>query len=68
VVAACNPDYAGLVAESLDQLQGVGCQMLPAAKLLGFTTSQLVKLFQKSPAAWAAINILRSGAGLTTLK
>jgi hypothetical protein len=67
-ISASHDDYPTLVAEALDQLQSVGWQMAPAANTLGITTSQLVKLFQKSPAAWTAINKLRTGAGLTTLK
>lgn len=68
VISASHEDYPTLVAEALDQLQGVGWQIAPAADLLGITTSQLVKLFQKSPAARHAINRLRTGAGLPTLK
>jgi hypothetical protein len=68
VISASHENYPTLVAEALDQLQGVGWQIAPAAELLGITTSQLVKLFQKSPAAWGAINRLRTGAGLSALK
>ena len=68
VISASHEDYPTLVAEALDQLQSVGWQMAPAANTLGITTSQLVKLFQKSPAAWIAINKLRTGTELTTLK
>jgi hypothetical protein len=68
VISASHEDYPTLVAEALDQLQGVRWQIAPAAELLGVTTSQLVQLFQKSPAARGLINRLRTGAGLTTLK
>jgi hypothetical protein len=68
VISASHEDYPALVAEALDQLQRVGWQMAPAAEILGVTTSQLVKLFEKSPAAWAAITRLRAAVGLPTLR
>ncbi|MCE9631871.1 MAG: peptide chain release factor-like protein [Planctomycetia bacterium] len=68
LISVGHDDYPALVAEALDQLQGVGWQMAPAAQTLGVTTSQLVGLFKKMPAAWAKINALRGTAGLGLLK
>jgi hypothetical protein len=38
------------------------------AEKLGVTATQLLKLFKKDPAAWTALNRLRTGAGLAALK
>ena len=42
---------------------------MPAvAENLGVTATQLLNLFKKEPAAWTALNRLRTGAGLAALK
>jgi hypothetical protein len=68
VISASHEDFPTLVAEALDQLQGSGWQMAPAAKILGVTTSQLIGLFKKSPASWAAVREHRLAMGLPALK
>jgi hypothetical protein len=68
VIAADHDDYPALVAEAIDRLAMVGFEMRPAADPLGVSMSQLVKLFRHQPAAWVAINRLRSEAGLPRLK
>lgn len=68
VISASHEDFASLVAEALDCLQGVGWQIAPAAEILGVTTSQLCGLFRKSPAAWVAVNTQREALGLPKLK
>ncbi len=68
VIAADHDDYPALVAEAIDRLMAVGCEMRPAADPLGVSMSQLTKLFRKVPAAWVAINRLRDEAGLPRLK
>ena len=68
---AINPthdDFPALVAEAFDQLHGTGWQIAPAAERLGVSRTQLVGLFRKAPAAWAALNAHRSAAGLPALK
>jgi len=67
-VAVDHPDYPALVAEALDQLQAQGLDMPVAAAALGVTTTQLLKLFKKTPVAWMTLNRLRVGLGLPVLK
>lgn len=68
VISASHDDYPALVAEALDQLQSHGFEMTPAAEKLGVTTTQLLRLFKKAPAAWTVLNRLRTNAGLAALK
>jgi hypothetical protein len=68
VIAADHDDYPTLVAEALDRLEASGWQMAPAARELGVSTSQLVRLLAKSPAAWTTINRLRTTHGLAALR
>lgn len=67
-VAVDHHDYPALVAEALDQLQAHGLDMPATAAALGVTTTQLLKLFKKTPVAWTTLNRLRSGAGLPVLR
>ena len=68
VIAADHADYPALVAEALDRLEATGFEMRPAADALGVSPSQLTVLFRKAPAAWVAVNRLRSAAGLPPLR
>lgn len=68
VVSADHDDYASLVAEALDHLHAHGYQMPSVAEKLGVTATQLARLFKKDPAAWTALNRLRTGAGLPALR
>lgn len=68
VISASHDDYPALLAEALDRLQGTGWQVAPAAELLGVTTSQLIGLFKKAPAAWTVVNKHRLAIGLPALK
>ena len=68
VVAVDHDDLPALVAEALDQLLVAGFEMAAAAKLLGVSTSQLIRLFRQVLAAWVAINRLRAATGLPRLK
>lgn len=67
VIAVDHDDYPALVAEALDQLAAAGWTTAPAAERLGVTGSQLHGLFRRSAAAWAALNRLRTEAGLRPL-
>jgi len=67
-VSPAHDDYPALVAEAIDHLQGAGWQMAVVAQVFGVSTSQLIKLFQKAPAAWTTLNRLRAMHGLSPLK
>jgi protein subunit release factor B len=67
-VAVDHPDYPALVAEALDRLQAHALDMPATAAALGVTTTQLLKLFKKTPVAWTTLNRLRIGVGLPVLK
>jgi hypothetical protein len=67
-ISAGHPDSPALLAEALDRLQTTGWQVSPAAHVLGVTTSQLIGLFRKCPAAWVAVNKHREARGLPLLK
>jgi hypothetical protein len=66
-IAADHDDYPVLLSEAFDRLQASGWQMAPAARALGVSTSQLVRLLAKSSAAWTTINRHRTMHGLTAL-
>jgi len=68
VIAASHDDYPALVAEAIDHLQAARFEVAPVADALGVTGTQLVRLFRKSPAAWAALAAYRASAGLPALK
>lgn len=68
VISAEHEDFPALLAEALDQLQAARFEIPPAARALGVTGTQLVRLFQKCPAAWVALNHHRAHAGLPALK
>ncbi len=63
-----HADYPTLLAEALDGLAHAGWSTPDAAKGLGVTGSQLVKLIAQCPAALAALNDRRSTAGLPKLR
>lgn len=67
-VAVDHHDYPALVAEALDQLQAHGLDMPATAAALGVTTTQLLKLFKKTPEAWTTLNRLRIGVGLPVFR
>jgi hypothetical protein len=68
VISASHEDYASLLAEALDTLQAAGFEIPRAAEKLGVSSTQLVRLFKKSPAAWVAVNKYREALGLPALK
>lgn len=67
VVSSEHRDVPALVAEAFDHLAVVGWQPAAAAEHLGVSSSQLVKLLRRSPAAWVALNRQRAGCGLKPL-
>ncbi|MBX3323404.1 MAG: peptide chain release factor-like protein [Phycisphaeraceae bacterium] len=67
----CNPlhwDYPSLLAEALDVLEACGYDSAKAAIRLECTTSQLHKLIQNQPPAWAKLNQERVRHGMHSLK
>jgi hypothetical protein len=68
VIAASHPDFPALLAEALDRLHEEHWRIAPAARELGVSTSQLLGLFEKAPAAWAVVNRQRQSVGLPALK
>ncbi len=68
MISASHDDFPALLAEALDRLQGTGWQISPATELLGVTTTQLMGLFRKAPAALTAVNKHRQAVGLPVLK
>lgn len=68
VLSAEHTDFPTLLAESLDTLVALGHDMPKAAIALGTTSSQLIKLFQKEPAAIVNVNDDRAARGMHGLK
>jgi len=68
MISVGHADYPTLVAEALDRLQETNGQVSWAAEKLGVSTTQLIGLFRKSPAAWVAVNRHRTAAGRPPLK
>lgn len=50
MIALDHDDYPALVAEALDQLHDTGYE-IAAATGLGVSSSQLIRLFRREPAA-----------------
>jgi len=67
-VAGGHDDYPALVAEALDWIVAATLDMPTAAAALGVSSSQLVSLLEKEPAALGALNRLRGTAGLKPLR
>ncbi len=67
-VSAEHDDFPALLAEALDRLAIVGWEPAAAAKPLGCTPSQLVKLLGKEPRALALVNRHRTAAGRHPLR
>jgi hypothetical protein len=68
VVAVEHRDYPALLAEACDALAAADWQLAPAAGTLGVTSSQLVGLLRRCPAAWTAANAARAAHGLNALQ
>jgi len=63
-----HDDFPALLAIAIDAIAADAYDVASAAKRLGCSTSQLVKLLQKEPAAMAQVNCQRSRLGLRPLK
>ena len=68
---ACNPDhddFPALVAEALDYIADGGWDPAQAARRLGVTPSQLIKLLKDHPPALVGCNAEREAKGLRKFK
>ncbi len=68
---AINPrhrDYPALLAEALDMLADSGWSASKAARRLGVTTSQLLRLVRRTPRAWELLNQQRREHGEKPLR
>ena len=63
-----NAHYARTAALVLDLLEARGGSVGDAAKLLGVTTSSLVKFLEEEPQLWTAANAIRKNAGQPPLE
>jgi len=67
-VALEHDDYPALLAEALQMLEASAFDVAAAAASLHVSTSQLLKLFRRVPAAWVQLNRLRVARGLPPLR
>jgi len=67
-VALEHDDYPALLAEALQTLEASAFDVAAAAAALHVSTSQLLKLFRRVPAAWVQLNRLRLARGLPPLR
>jgi len=67
-IALEHDDYPALVAEALQALEAGAFDVAAAAASLHVSTSQLLKLFRRVPAAWVQLNRLRLARGLPPLR
>lgn len=68
---AINPghdDFPTLLAEALDRIAVYGYDVAGAAKALGVSSSQLIKLLKHEPAGLEAVNAKRLERGLGALR
>ena len=67
-VSAQHEDFPALLAEALDEIHGKEYAFPAAAKRLGITASQLVKLLKVEPAALVRVNRERLSRGESPLR
>jgi hypothetical protein len=63
-----NPSHPLIISAVLDLLDACAGRVADAAGHLGITTTNLVNLLHKDPAAWTAAQGIRAQHGLSTLK
>ncbi len=68
VLSADHADFPPLLAEALDTLAACAHDLPKSAAILGTTSSQLIKLLQKEPAAMAKVNAHRVSLGMRILR
>ena len=67
-LSASHADFPALLAEALDVLASLGTDMKMAARGLGISASQLVRLLKLEPRALAQVNVRRRALGQTPLR
>lgn len=67
-VNATHADFPALLAEALDVIDAMEGDVAQAAKCLGISTSQLVKLVGKHKPALSMVNQQRASRGLAKLR
>ena len=68
VVSPDHDDFPALLAEALDVITAEDADVVAAAKCLGCSGSQLVKLLKMEPQALQQVNGWRASRGLAPLK
>lgn len=63
-----HSDFPSMLAEALDVIGACGWEPSKAAKRLGCSATQLMKLVAKHPPAWVLLNAEREKRGLHALK
>lgn len=63
-----HDDFPALLAEALDTIEAVESDVATAARRLGVTSSQLIKLLKLQPEAFIAVNRQRTARGLSVLR
>lgn len=67
-VSPRHDDFPALLAEALDAVEVSAADVSAAARQLGVTPSQLVKLLKQQPDALSAVNRQRTARGLPVLR
>ncbi len=67
-ISVRHADYPAMLAEAMDVLATLRCDLPKAAGLLGCTPSQLLKFLKAEPAAWVWLNQQRQQMHKTMLK
>ena len=67
-VGVHHEDFAAIIAEALDWLASFEFRFAPAAKKLGCSTSQLIKLLRSNDKVLTAVNRMRQQQGHGPLK
>jgi len=67
VISPKHDDYPALLAEALDFVAGYQMDPAHAARVLGCTASQIIKLIKTQPKALEWVNQCRRQAGLHPL-
>ncbi len=68
ILSADHTDFPTLLAEAMDLLAAMGYDHAKTAAVLGVSSSQLVRLLQKEPAALSQVNQERGARNMNTLR
>jgi hypothetical protein len=67
-VSTEHEDFPALIAEALDVVHALDCELPAAAAALGASATQLVRLLAKEPRALIAVNAARAARGRHPLR